>query len=67
MSHQNLVASELSEMGFETKTTLTGVLVSLKRPISWMEVKTALERAFEGIEFRMIQIHRNTIHIITEE
>lgn len=67
MSHQNLVASELSEMGFETKVTQTGVLVSLKRPVSTLEVKTALDQAFEGIEFKLFQIRPNAIHIITEE
>jgi hypothetical protein len=65
--HQQIIASELSQLGFTTQTTETGVLVSLNRPISRMEVETALEQTIEGVTFTTYQVHRNTIHVITEE
>mgnify|MGYP001563083245 CR=1 FL=1 len=65
--HTNLIATELSNQGFEVRITQTGVLVSLNRSVSTMEIETALEQAFEGIEFKLYHIHSNMVHVITEE
>ena len=67
MTHQNIIATELSNLGFQTRITQTGVLVSLNRPVSQMEIEMALEQAFEGIEFKLYHIHSNMIHIVVEE
>jgi hypothetical protein len=65
--HTHLIATELSNLGFTTRITQTGVLVSLNRPVASMEVETALEQAFEGIEFKLYHVHRNMVHVVTEE
>ncbi len=65
--HTNLIATELSNLGFQTRITQTGVLVSFKRPISKMEVETALEQIVEGVKFSIYPISRNIQHVITEE
>ena len=67
MTHTNLIATELSNLGFQTRITQTGVLVSFKRPISKMEVETALEQIVEGVKFSIYPISRNIQHVITEE
>ncbi len=59
--HTNLIATELSNLGFQTRITQTGVLVSLNRPVSRMEIETALEQAFEEIEFRVTHISKNSV------
>ena len=64
--HTNLIATELSNLGFEVRITQTGVLVSLNRPVSTMEVETALTQAFEGVQFRVVRISKNSIHVSGE-
>ncbi len=61
--HTNLIATELSNLGFEVRITQAGVLVSLNRPMASMEVETALEQAFEGVQFRVVRISKNSVHI----
>lgn len=61
--HTQLIATELSNLGFQTRITQTGVLVSLNRPVSRMEVETALEQVVEGIQFTITYISKNSYHI----
>ncbi len=61
--HTQLIATELSNLGFQTRITQTGVLVSLNRPISRMEVETALGQAFEGVQFKLAKISKNSVHV----
>ena len=57
MEHANLVANELEARGFETFIAKLGVEVFLKnRPVNNMEVREALEDAFEGIEFTLLKV-----------
>lgn len=65
--NSNLIATELSNLGFQTRLTQTGVLVSLNRPVSKMEIETALEQIVEGVKFSIYPISKNQHHIITEE
>lgn len=53
MRNANLVADELHSAGFRTKVlTSNGVIVSLiSRKVSTMEVETALDQIFDGIDF----------------
>jgi len=62
MTHTNLIATELSNLGFQTRITQTGVLVSLKRPLASMEV----EMAFETIQFTLTRISKNSVHVSEE-
>lgn len=64
--HQQIIASELAKMGFDTCTTFTGVLVSLNRPMIRQEVETALEQVIEGVTFTIYPVSKNQQHIITE-
>ena len=61
--HAQLIATELSNLGFTTRITQTGVLVSLHRPVGAMEVKMALAQAFEGVQFKLTRITPNSVHI----
>jgi hypothetical protein len=54
---KHLIASELS--GFKVQFSAVGILVSLNRPISTMEVK--VDHAFEGIEFIVRKLSDNTV------
>ncbi len=65
--HNQLIATKLSNLGFTTRITQAGVLVSLNRPVSTMEVETALAQVLEGIEFKFFHVHSNMVHVITEE
>lgn len=47
------IIKELKDKGFEAKQLGSGVVVSLNRPISQMEVETVLEEAFDGIKFQL--------------
>jgi len=67
MSNNHIVATELSNLGFTTRITQTGVLVSLNRVMTQMEVERALEQIVEGAEFTIYQVQRNMIHVVTEE
>ncbi len=60
--HTQLIATELSNLGFTTRIAQTGVLVSLNRPVSTMEVETALE-LFEGVQFKIVRISKNSVHV----
>ena len=66
-SNKNIVASELASIGFVTRITETGVLVSLNQSVSKMEVETALEQTFGEIIFKVYPISLNQRHVITEE
>ncbi len=59
----DLIASKLASLGFTTRVTQTGVLVSLKRTISMMEIETALEQTFEGVQFKITRIAPNSVHV----
>lgn len=67
MEHKNIVATELSNLGFQTRITQTGVLVSLNRPISRMEIEMALEQVVEGVKFNIYPVSKNQQHVIVEE
>jgi len=66
MEHTSLIATELSSLGFTTRITQTGVLVSLNRPISQMEVEMALNQILDEIQFTVYHIHSNMVHVVTE-
>jgi len=54
MTHLNLVADELHKAGFGIVQNQNSVSVYLKnRKPSAMEVETALDQIFEGIEFQV--------------
>ena len=61
--HTQLIATELSNLGFTTRITQTGVLVSLNRPLHWLEVEMAMMQAFEDIRFRVVRISKNSVHV----
>lgn len=61
--HTQLIATELSNLGFTTRITQTGVLVSLNRRVEKLEVEHALSQAFEGIEFKVYPISKNMYHV----
>ena len=65
--HTQLIATELSNLGFTTRITQTGVLVSLNRPLASMEVETALEQVVEGVQFKLYRVHGNMVHVVMEE
>ena len=64
--HTNLIATELSNLGFTTRITQTGVLVSLNRPVSTIEVEMALEQIVEGVKFHLVKISKNSVHVSEE-
>lgn len=52
MTHANLVASEITQAGFQATQLNNSVRVSLKsRKVNQMEVETALEQVFGEIQF----------------
>jgi len=55
MTHTQLTATELKNIGFETEIfTSETVIVSLtSRKVSKMEVETALNQIFDSIEFKL--------------
>ena len=53
---RQLVANYLFQQGFLTSIYENGVLVSLKRKVSKMEVFSALQQEFDGIEFQLEQL-----------
>ena len=61
--HTQLIATELSNLGFTTRITQTGVLVSLNRPICHHEVWSALDQTFKGMIFHITKISQNSYHI----
>ena len=64
--HTNLIATELSNLGFEVRITQTGVLVSLNRPVSTTEVYIAMQQAFGGVQFKVVRISKNSVHVSGE-
>ncbi len=59
----DLIASKLASLGFTTRITQTGLLVSLNRPLHWLEVEMALMQAFEDIRFVVTRISKNSVHV----
>jgi hypothetical protein len=59
--HTPIIASILSQLGFVTRITSSGVIVSLSRPVSTLEVEYALTQEFEGIQFQVSRIGQNSI------
>lgn len=60
MSNEQIIANELSSLGFETQIASIGVIVSLNRPIYRLEIETALGQVFEGITFEVKRISKQT-------
>lgn len=56
----NVIASEMNKNGFQTQITSSGVIVSLKRPMSKMEVEIALEQSFEELPFSIDRVNKNS-------
>jgi len=56
-----IIASILSQLGFITRITSSGTIVSLNRPVSTLEVEYALAQEFEGIEFQVSRISKNQV------
>ena len=64
--HTQLIATELSNLGFTTRITQTGVLVSLNRPLASVEVEIVLDQAFWGVQFKVVRISKNSVHVSEE-
>lgn len=67
MSQKNVIAHELKELGFKVTLCQSGVIVSLNRPVSTLEVETALAQAFDVLadSFSVKQI--NSSEVLVEE
>lgn len=67
MSQLSIIASELKSLGFKVVLCQAGVIVSLNRPVSTMEVETALAQAFDVLadSFKCTQI--NSSEVLVEE
>lgn len=63
MQNANLVADELHAVGFRTKVLVSNAVeVSLSnRKPSRMEVETALEQIFEGINFQVKSLSNSVL------
>ena len=61
--HTHLIASVLESLGFKVVTCLAGVIVSLNRPISAMEVETALAQEFDTLadSFNVQQLNSSEV------
>ena len=64
--HNQLIATELSNLGFTTRITQTGVLVSLNRPLASVEVEIVLDQAFWEVQFKVVRISKNSVHVSGE-
>lgn len=58
-----IIAAILSQLGFATRITSIGVIVSLNRRIDAPEVETALEQEFEEIGFNVSRISSNQVMV----
>jgi len=56
-----IIAALLAQLGFVTRITSNGVVVSLNRPIDMLEVEIALEQEFQEIPFQVSRISQNSI------
>jgi len=56
-----IIASILAQLGFVTRITSNGIIVSLNRPVSTLEVEYALDQEFDGITFQVSRISQNSI------
>lgn len=61
--NSGIIASTLAQLGFVTRITGNGVIVSLNRVINTLEVEIALAQEFEGIEFQVSRISKNRVLI----
>ena len=61
--HTQLIASTLKSLGFKVVTCSSGVIVSLNRPVSALEVETALAQAFDTLadSFKVRQINSSEV------
>ncbi len=59
----DLIASELASLGFTTRITQTGVLVSLDRPVTKFEIEKALWQVFDRVDFKLTRITPNSAHV----
>lgn len=59
--HTQIIAALLSQLGFATRATSNGVIVSLNRLVNILEVETALAQEFEGIQFKVSRVSQNSI------
>ena len=68
MTHSNLVADELHNVGFATKIKRTGaVKVTLSnRKVYKPEVQECLELLFEGISFTLIQSFNGVLVVVED-
>ena len=57
----HIIAQELEGIGFQTQITSIGVLVSLNRPITNIEVEIALEQVFESISFQISRVSKQAV------
>lgn len=58
--HSNLIAKEMNKIGFQTKVVSSGVIVSLNRAMSRMEIEIALEQIFDTITFNITKLNNNS-------
>lgn len=61
--HTPIIAAQLAQLGFATRITQFGVIVSLNRPMSTMEVEQALVQEFDTIEFKVSQVSKNQVMV----
>lgn len=61
--HTPIIAAQLAQLGFVTRITSSGTLVSLNRPLSTMEVEQALSQEFDTIEFKVSQVSKNQVMV----
>lgn len=67
MSQKNVIAHELKSLGFKVTLCQSGVIVSLNRSVSTLEVETALAQDFDVLadSFSVKQI--NSSEVLVEE
>lgn len=58
-----IISAILAQLGFVTRITGNSVIVSLNRPLSTLEVETALEQEFDTIEFKVSQVSKNQVMV----
>lgn len=61
--HKNLIANELKSLGFKVVTCSQGVIVSLNRPVSTLEIETALAQTFDVLadSFKLTKINASEV------
>jgi hypothetical protein len=58
-----LVAQEMKQVGFSTFVKGTTVIIGLKRFVSVSEVRSELDRLFEGIEFGLSRVDGEKVRV----